>query len=425
MNPNLTLRCRSNSNPVLNIAWILIFLIASSFLFGIVLPTAQAEQERETIALFMGDVVLDGVMGDLIQARGFDYPFAGMKPMLDTSDITFANLETPISDQGEPEEDKYCTFRSSPGTLNSLTYAGIDAVSLANNHCLDYGYDAMNDTMYYLDRVNIAHAGIWYADMIENASIPRPAIVRRNGLDFGFLSYTEDVRGHWNADSQSAGPMPTSPSLMERDIKYSRDIVDVLVVSIHWRKWEDNVPGHQYTTAPMDEDRELCRNAIDWGADIIMGHGPHVVHEIEGYNDGLILYSLGNAVMNNNYEVTYNSYLARVSLMGSDISEVTLIPTQKEAYRYVPKGTPLTEEVSDGMNITRDDILGMYSNNIYTNDHEDDFEKNAWYIFRMSDPIYYKALSLLVFLVSVAVIIFILYRVLLNKGRSIMDMIED
>jgi len=119
--------------------------------------------------------------------------------------------------------------------VNCLKYAGVDVVSFANNHCLDYGPDALNDTLYYLDNAKILHPGIWYGDKIQNASLPRPDIVTVHGLRFGFLSYTENVSTEWQGAPGHAGPLPTSETLMFSDIKYSDPLVDVLVVSIHWR----------------------------------------------------------------------------------------------------------------------------------------------------------------------------------------------
>ncbi|MEA3558231.1 MAG: CapA family protein [Candidatus Thermoplasmatota archaeon] len=322
--------------------------------------SVEAEDSREIKLVFMGDVVFDGEIGERIETYGTEYPFEKMMPCINDADLTFANLETPVSDRGQEEVGKYCTFRSDPETIGCLEDAGIDAVSLANNHCLDYSYDALNDTMECLDDAGIGHAGIWYDDPIENATLQRPVVLEAGGITFGFLAYTENVRDHWMATSELPGPMPLDRGLMERDIDHARDLVDVLIVSIHWRKWP------QYTEAPEESDIELCHDVIDWGANMIMGHGPHTVHEVEGYNDGLIFYSLGNAAIDTADESSDHSYIAKVSVDGEgSISSLELIPTYKETHRYVPMGTPMGRDASMGFNISYEQVWDMYDKDIY------------------------------------------------------------
>ncbi|MFO8050923.1 MAG: CapA family protein [Thermoplasmatota archaeon] len=337
------------------------YLILFMIVAVVLLPQpSMADADEHTTLIFMGDLVFDGAIGERIETYGTDYPFEEIMEHIDDADLTFANLETPVSDRGVEEEGKYCTFRSDPSTIGCLEYAGIDAVSLANNHCLDYGYDALNDTMGYLDDAGIGHAGIWYDDPIENASMQRPVILEASGLTFGFLAYTENVRDHWMAAGELPGPLPLDRDLMEKDIVYARDLVDVLIVSIHWRKWP------QYTKSPEEGDMDLCRDLIDRGADIIMGHGPHTVHQVEGYGDGLILYSLGNAVMDTADESSDHSYVAKVKVDNDgSISSLELIPTYKDTHRYVPMGSPISRDVEEGFNISYDEVWEMYDEDIY------------------------------------------------------------
>jgi hypothetical protein len=399
----------------------LVFIIVSVCFMG----SVQAQQEEtDTLVVLLGDMTFDLVIGDMIASKGTQFPFEGQKFYIDDADLTLANLENPISERGTPEEDKFCVLCSKKDTVNCLVYAGIDAVSLSNNHLLDYGHDALNDTLVYLDRANIKYTGIWYTDPIENCTFTRPAIMERNGLKFGFLAYMENIsyQPHWKATPTRIGPMPMKRWLMQRDIEYAKDLVDVLVVSLHWRKKE------QYSEGPNGEDEQLCRDVIDWGADVIMGTGPHTVHKIEDYNDGLILYSIGNAAMacrGNNAEKSFKSYIVRLLFRGDAVHSVTLVPTQLYNYRYIPYGMPLSRTAGTGMNITRAEIMGMYSSDIFNVSNPEDFEKNQWFIFRSGDPWYYKALSLLVLLVSLAVIGFIFYSIFKKKGKSLLNLEEE
>jgi poly-gamma-glutamate synthesis protein (capsule biosynthesis protein) len=397
------------------------FVFAAIILSVCLSSTAYAQdegEEEETILVFLGDVVFDRIIGDKIQAEGIQFPFEPMKPYLSDADLTFANLETPISERGKAEPDKYCTFRSDKNTVNCLIYAGIDTVSLANNHCLDYGHDALNDTLMYLDKTNISYAGLFYDDPIENSTINRPVILEANGLKFGFLAYAEDMR-EWIATNSTVGPMPLDTTLMKRDVEHCKEEVDFLIVSIHWRKWP------QYTTGPEPNDKVICHNLIDWGADLIMGHGPHTVHEVEGYGDGLILYSLGNAAMDCGDELSDNSYVARVYLKGDTIFSLTLIPTVKQTYRYVPEGTPLTRNGATGLNVTYQEVMAMYTNDIFNVSEGEGAEKNEWFLYREEAPWYYKVLSVFVLLVSIAAIVYILYSIFKKRDKSLLNLEEE
>ncbi|MFW3146866.1 MAG: CapA family protein, partial [Thermoplasmatota archaeon] len=229
-----------------------------------------------------------------------------------------------------------------------------------------------------------------------------------NGLTIGLLAYTENVRDHWAASSSRPGPLPLDPGLMESDIRTSSKLVDILIVSIHWRKWP------QYTEGPEDSDRALCRKTVEWGADVIMGHGPHTVHEVEGYGEGLILYSLGNAAMNTGNESSYNSYIAKVRMEDGSISELELLPIKRGTYRYVPMGTPIKRYAGEGFNVSRDRIQKMYENDIYGKiDEERGFRELL--ILWDTSPILFKAL----FICASAVIILLVTLISISLLRRL------
>lgn len=310
--------------------------------------------------VLMGDIAFNGRIQDKVRSDGAEYPFEHIRPYIESSDLRLANLETPVSNGGEREEGKYSTFRADPMVIESLLYADIDGVSLANNHCLDYGPEALNDTLDLLEDANIDHSGIWYGyDDNGTTSLEGCLIIEKDDWRVGLLACTEDVRDHWAAKAGRAGPVPLEKDLLVRMIGSLRPNVDILIVSVHWRKWP------QYTTAPEPGDRALCHAFIDAGADIIMGHGPHTVHEVEGYNGGLILYSLGNIAMKNGNESAERSYIAKVLIDSNGISSLQLIPVALGSYRYVPMGTPLDMTGAEGFDLTYQEVMDMYRTDYY------------------------------------------------------------
>jgi len=392
-----------------------ISLLASAFFISLLIlpegPLADTGSDDDgTLLVFMGDMAFNSRIDDRIVSQGKEYPFEEMMPIIEDADLTFANLETPISSRGREEEGKYCTFRADDVVIDSMLHAGIDAVSIANNHCLDYGYDALNDTVDHLEEAGIEHAGLWYGDRIGNCTITRPVIIEADGLKVGFLAYTEKVSDNWMASSERMGPMPLDRDLMESDIGYSVERVDLLIVSIHWRKWP------QYTEGPESSDRDLCHDVIDWGADIVMGHGPHTVHEVEGYRDALILYSLGNSAMVTGNETSDFSYIARVELDGSGIRSLELVPIYQETYRYVPMGAPIARNSDEGFNVSHDDVWEMYDDDIY--DIVEEERDREWLIMVTELPWYAKSLLFLLLVTLTASLLLLGAAAVRRRGKG-------
>ncbi|MGA1793420.1 MAG: CapA family protein [Thermoplasmatota archaeon] len=389
------------------LSWIAMFLVVGSIL----IPSTSAEEggQKLTIAM-MGDIVFNSGLGSLTEIEGIEYPFEEIVPLIDDADITLANLESPISDKGSPEEGKSSPFRMDPWTVDSLKYAGIDAVSLSNNHCLDYGPEALNDTMDLLEKEGIGHTGIYFGKRIENATIPRPLLITAGDFRIGLLAYTEDVRSHWVANEHFPGPLPMNRKIMENDIRTARDHVDLLIISVHWRKWP------QYTDRPEPGDIDICHDMVDWGADIIMGHGPHTVHQVEEYRGALILYSLGNVAMANGNRTSFYSYIAKVNIVDGRIDGLELVPIYRKSFRYIPMGTPIERSSAKGYNITREEIFRMYDKDIYGR-VDDELSKNDIRILLAISPWYLKALLVLL-LVAIVFMLVLISRSALERMSS-------
>lgn len=251
-------------------------------------PAVAPQHEAPTISLaFVGDIMLSRNVERDLKARSLDftYPFAATAPMLQAADIAFGNLECPISGQGEALDKRYI-FNAPPESVQGLVFAGFDVVSLANNHILDYGPEAQEDTIRILAENGVAGPGITTGDEPQS-----PAILERNGLRVGFLAYADHESPY--AYAKEYVPFPTGPAKARkesivRDIVALKPTVDIIVVSIHW--------GIEYEKTPNERQVDLGHFVIDQGAHILAGHHPHVQQDAEWYNGGLIIYSLGNFV---------------------------------------------------------------------------------------------------------------------------------
>ena len=242
--------------------------------------------------LFVGDVMLGRLVNDLMKDGPPEYPWGDTLPLFRQADWRGCNLECVISDFGSPwsETPKTFHFRSAAKNLAVLKAAGIDAVALANNHTLDFGYDAMFDMLRLLDEADIDYSGAG-TNLVAAAD---PAIRQVNGLRIGWLSFT-DNQPEWEATPDKGGVFYVPVDVRdERTVKlfelvrYTRQRVNLLIVAAHW--------GGNWGYSPPLQHVEFARALITAGADIVFGHSPHVCRGIEIHQSRPIIYSAGNFI---------------------------------------------------------------------------------------------------------------------------------
>lgn len=238
--------------------------------------------------LFMGDVMMDSFVADNIAMFGIDYPWEDITQITNNADISVVNLETSVSTRGETKKPKGFGFRSAPETLLGLTNSGIDLVSLANNHIMDFGSDALSDTISSLENYNIQYVGAG-----ENISQAEELItIESNNNTIGFLAYSSILPWkEWSATDTSPGVAPLNPNDYENILNIINEAnksVDILVVILHW--------GTEYQSTPNEWQVELAHKMVNNGADLIVGHHPHILQGIEFYQEVPILYSIGNFI---------------------------------------------------------------------------------------------------------------------------------
>lgn len=237
-----------------------------------------------TVAL-AGDVMLGRGVAQRL-AHDTDVIEAGVTELTRAADLFVCNLECCISTRGQPWADprKPFFFRAPPMAAEVLADAGIDAVTLANNHALDYGPVALHDTLAHLDRVGIAHTGAG-AD-VDTAR--QPAVLVADGLRIGLLGLSDhpsdfaagaDRPGIAYADLAGGLPAWVRGALAALD-------VDLRLVSPHW--------GPNMVTAPVDHVRAAAGSLAAVGADAVAGHSAHVPHGVAQVDGTAVLYDLGD-----------------------------------------------------------------------------------------------------------------------------------
>ncbi len=265
----------------------------------------------------VGDIMLGRTIADLILSEGPGAPFQHTADTLAAADITIGNLECVISDQGTPEKKTY-TFRAPPTAAESLALAGFDLVSLANNHTLDFGRSAFADTLTHLAGKDILTVG----GGENEASAYAPAFIEKDGLRVAFLAYAEvPIFNYdylqWLAGPDTPGIAWAYKHIIERDVRAAKEQADLVVVMFH--------NGYEGMQLPSELQQTSARLAIDSGATLVIGSHPHVLQTIEPYQNGLIVYSLGNFVFDQfGFPANYSGILS-VTLSAEGVRSYEMI----------------------------------------------------------------------------------------------------
>jgi len=265
----------------------------------------------------------------------FAYAFHEVRPVAQAADLFVVNLECPFTSRGE-KIPKNFNFRARPELVSALLAGGVGAVSLANNHMMDYGVLGLLDTLSTLDEARVPHFGAGR----NLAEARRPAVLERRGVRIAFLGYffladhnieppeviatetTPGVAGH-----------PSDTAILERmlreDVALARTDADLVIPFFHW--------GREGNHLPEPYQVRLGHAAIEAGAAAVLGSHPHVLQGMELYRGAPIVYSLGNFVFGGNWDPRQKEsalFRARFSSAGYLSSEI--VPLQIDRYPRMP-----------------------------------------------------------------------------------------
>jgi len=279
------------------------FTKSISYSSEIILP------EKKTISVVLvGDIMLDRGVEYMIEKYGggdFKFPFSKIADYLNKADIVFGNLEGPISDKGIKVGSIY-SFRAEPKAIEGLKFAGFNVLSIANNHTLDYGKTALEDTLLRLKEAEIDPVGI-----------DSPIIKEIKNTKIGFLAYTNLGSPYWGISWADWDNLEE----IEKEIKETKEKSDILIVSLH--------AGEEYQKEPTQFQIDFSKMAIEAGADVVVGHHPHVVQESKKYPStssgqaGWIFYSLGNFVFDQSFsKETMQGKIVKVLIKNGKIENV-------------------------------------------------------------------------------------------------------
>ncbi len=243
----------------------------------------------ELTIMAVGDIALTKRICDCFLRP--KHPLENVSSILSKADLRFGNLETPITSSIQKNNCHYSKlFDDSNGkrvflkselkTASLLKKMPMDIVSLANNHIIDYGRQGLAET-----REILTNSGLYYVGAGENLSIARkPVLLNIKSRKLGFLAYSFT----YEATRKECGCAPIWKFLLKQDIVSLKKQADTVIVSLHF--------GREFSSIPTHFQKSIARFSIDRGADIIIGHHPHVLQPVEIYRNKIIAYSLGNFI---------------------------------------------------------------------------------------------------------------------------------
>lgn len=267
--------------------------------------TAAPAHSRWTL-VFGGDTLFTRPV-----RRSARTPFARVLPALDTSDLAIVNLETALTERGTIQAKSY-TFRSPPEFSEVLKDAGIDVVSLANNHTLDFGTVGLLDTLENLDAAGVGRVGAGHT--ITEALTP--FVVDRGGVRIAILGASQIIpAATWVAQSTRPGISSAGKHVLDVNtervlvaVRESHKRADVVVVVMHW--------GIEGDPCPSAVQRRLAKELHAAGASIVLGAHPHVLQPIEFSGTNLTAFSLGNFIWDPRSGATADTGTLEVTFVG-------------------------------------------------------------------------------------------------------------
>ena len=252
-------------------------------------------------------------------------PFAGIRPPLANADLAIVNLETAVSSRGRAEVKTF-TFRSAPSFADVIARAGVDVVSLANNHSLDFGLDALDDTIDNLERVRVAHVGAGR----NLAEALAPAEFDIGGTTVAVLGASQIIpNGAWPATATRPGIASAGKHAINREteqllvaVQRTKAVNDVVIVLLHW-----GIEGNPCRSAVQ---QKLGRLLVDAGATAVLGAHPHVLQPVVPVttfaSDSVVAYSLGNFIWHHRVGATGETGVLQLRFDGPRLVDISFAP---------------------------------------------------------------------------------------------------
>ena len=317
--------------------------------------TVKKDENAKFTATMVGDLMFGRNVAHVVERKGYEYLFRYVEPYFLNADYNTGNLENPIilRDEEEyedqlPEKNIYLHAKADVAPfLDELNFTN---VNVANNHLMDYGLAGLMETLETFQKTDTALIGIGL-NKTESGQISYNEI---NDMTVATLGGT-DVGYQWGySTDRQAGANRIRLADMLPLIREASQTADLVIVHAHW--------GVEYDSTATPRQQEIGRAMVNAGADIVIGHHSHTLQPVEVYNDGIIMYSLGNFVFDQGWTKTKDSVLTQYKVMNNGDRILELTPLTIKEASPTPLTGPLagiqfrrmtqllTKELTDGVN---------------------------------------------------------------------------
>ncbi|MBA4549630.1 CapA family protein [Thermoactinomyces intermedius] len=276
-------------------------------------PKVEEQDDHSLLTISMaGDMLFGRYVDDVVVPdQGYHSLFQYVRPYLKKSDYITGNFDQPVTeDEDYPKADKRVHISTKPEIAKVLKEEGFTTVNLANNHIKDYGKQGLLDTVRVFQNQKVNTVGAGYN--IQDASTVSYQMVR--GIKIATLGFSDILPKDFRALSDRSGVAPADPDVFFYDVAKAKKNADLVIVHMHW--------GEEYDSTFHPRQQDLGRSLIDAGADIVIGHHPHVLEPVEVYKHGVIFYSLGNFISDQGWSRTRESVLAQYKVMNGKVNLV-------------------------------------------------------------------------------------------------------
>jgi poly-gamma-glutamate synthesis protein (capsule biosynthesis protein) len=285
------------------------------------MSAVQTLHVRPVMLEAVGDITFGEQVAPALREYGAAYPWRFVASTLRRADVTVGNLETAVSERGTATAKEY-TFRGPPSALQPLhTLAGFDVLTLANNHSVDFGRDALLDTVHAVRDAGMLSIGAG----ATSARARRPAIVDAGGLRVAFLGYSDVNPLGFPATDSSAGTAKADVAAIAADVRAARRRADVVVCFFHW--------GVELHPDPDERQGILADACVRGGASVVLGAHPHVLGPVSRPTPRTVVaWTLGNFVFPSS-GVTARTAILRVELAAGGVTGYRMLPVAIDGFR--------------------------------------------------------------------------------------------
>ncbi|EMK2598210.1 CapA family protein [Bacillus cereus] len=305
-----------------------------------VIEKTQSDKGKTLTMTLVGDVMMGRNIKKVTDNYGLDYVFRYVSPYFKNSDYVSGNFENPVlleEKENYEKADKHIYLDAQKETVNAVKEAGFTILNLANNHMTDYGPKGLTDTLKVFQEQKLDHVGAG-KNLTDAKNI---AYQNLKGVRVATLGFTDAYVENSIATKEQPGVLSMNPDVLFEQIGKAKDPkmgnADLVVVNAHW--------GEEYDTQSNPRQKALAKAMVDAGADIIVGHHPHVLQSFEVYKNSIIFYSLGNFVFDQGWTRTKDSALVQYQLQSNGTATLGVIPLK------IKEGTP--RPVTEGLDSER------------------------------------------------------------------------